>query len=144
MDLIRKRTSSEVLKRGYSDAEIDHIYALGRMFLENGDLRKAEAIMHGLGEVAPDFAPAFLALAYIQYHHKAIDDGVKLARHALKLDQKCVEAALFLIAGLMTVGDLQSAGTYLGEIGDQIEAGQIEDPKCLRFYKAQLARYQSK
>ncbi len=141
---IRKRVPSEVLKRGYSDEEILHIYELGRLFLENGDLSRAEAIMHGLNEIAPDFGPAWLGMSYLRFHAKNFEQSVDCARRAFKLDPTFNEALLIMVVGLMTLGDYNTAGTYLGELGEKVETGVIEDPKVIRLYRAQLARYQSR
>lgn len=144
MDLVRKRVASEVLKRGYSDEEVAHIYELGRLSLENGDLRRAEAIMVGLTEVAPDFSSAWLGLAYIHIQNRNFEAAVQSTRQALKVDPGSREAMLYLIACLLTTGDYSSAGTYLGELSEMIESGTLEDPNMLRFYRTQLARYQSR
>lgn len=144
MNLIRKRVPSEILKRGYSDEEILHIYELGRLFLENGDLSRGEAVMHGLNEIAPDFSPAWLGMSYIYFHGKNFEQSVQCARRAVQLDPSFNEALLVMVAGLMSLGDYNTAGTYLGEAGEKIETGLIDDPKSIRFYKAQLARYQTR
>jgi len=144
MESPRRRVPSEVLKRGYSDDELSHIYELGRFFLENGDLNRAQAIMQGLCDIAPDFAPAWLGMCYIAYQNKDIETAVQFARSALKAEAKFVEATLALVAGLISLGDYTSAGTNLGEIGELIDGGQLDDPKIIRFYKAQLMRFQNR
>ncbi|MFM1846723.1 MAG: Tetratricopeptide repeat [Pseudomonadota bacterium] len=144
MDLPRRRSPSEVLRRGYSDEELGHLYELGRFFLENGDIRRAEVIITGVTEVAPEFAPAWLAMAYIHIHNKNMDGAIFAARQALRVDPHFVEAILYLATCLLTTGDLNSAGTYLGEVGEMIEGGTVEDANVVRFYKAQLARFQSR
>ena len=144
MNLIRKRVPSEILKRGYSDEEILHIYELGRLFLENGDLSRGEAVMHGLNEIAPDFSPAWLGMSYIHFHSKNLEQAVECARKAVKLDPNFNEALLTMVAALMSLGDYNTAGTYLGELGEKVETSVIDDPKVIRFYRAQLARYQTR
>ena len=144
MDAPRKRSLVEVLKRSYSEEEVAAMYELARFCLENGDLRKAETIFQGLTEVAPDFAPAWLGSAYVHVHAKNWDAAIAASRQALRVDQKCAEALLFLSACLLSAGDFNTAGTYLGEFGDLIEGGLVESPAALRFYKAQLARYQTR
>lgn len=144
MDLPRRRSPSEVLKRGYSDEEIAHLYELGRFFLENGDLRRAEVLLSGITEVAPDFGPGWLGMAYIQLQSKNIDGAVFSARQALRVEPEMVEALLYLATCLLTTGDLNAAGTYLGEVGEMIDSGTVDDANVIRFYKAQLARFQSR
>lgn len=141
---VRLRQPSEVLKRGYSDEEISAIYELGRLSLENGDLRRAEAIMSGLTEVAPDFACAWLGMAYLHIQNQDFEAALTATRQALRVDPNFVEATLFLVTCLLTTGDVNSAGTYLGELGEMIESGAIEDPLMIRFYRTQLARYQNR
>jgi len=144
MDLPRKRSPSEILRRGYSDEEIAHLYELGRFFLENGDIRRAEIIITGITEVAPDFAPAWLAMSYIHIQGRNTDGAIFAARQALRVNPGSAEATLFLATCLLTSGDLNSAGTYLGEVGEMIESGSVDDANIVRFYRAQLARFQSR
>ncbi|MBN8548285.1 MAG: tetratricopeptide repeat protein [Deltaproteobacteria bacterium] len=141
---VRKRQPSEVLKRGYSDEEIANIYELGRLSLENGNLRRAEAIMNGLIEVAPDFACAWLGMAYIHIQNRDFEAALQATRQALKIDPHFNEALLYLVACLLTTGDYSSAGTYLGELGELIESGGLDDPGMVRFYRTQMARYQNR
>lgn len=144
MELQRRRAMSEVLKRGYSDDEVRGIYDLGRFFLENGDLKRAEILFLGLAEVSPEFAPAWLGLAYVRVFNKDWDGVIAAARAGLRIEPRSAEALLFLSAALMTQGDLSAAGTHLGEVGDLIQSGAVEDPIVVKFYRAQLARYQSR
>ena len=143
-ELPQRRSPSEILKRGYSDEEINHIYELGRFYLENGDLRRAEAILLGLTEVAPEFSAAWLGMSYIHMQSKNYDPAIYTARQALRVEPNAVEAILFLVTCLLTAGDFNSAGTYLGEVGEMIDSGAVDDPNVVRFYGAQLARYQSR
>lgn len=144
MNLPRKRVPSEVLKRGYSDDEVICMYDLGRMLLEHGELRRAEAIFQGLTEVAPDFAPPWLGLAFVQFHAGSIEVAQQSVKRALKAAPQSQEALLFLVTCLLSAGDYSSAGTYLGEIGEMIDEGELEDPAKIRFFKLQLARYQNR
>ena len=134
----------ESSRRSYAEEEISHIYELGRFCLENGDLKRAEAIFLGLSEVAPTYAPVWLGIAYVRVHSKEWEGATEAARRAVKLSPKSVEALLFLSACLLTVADLSTAGTILGEVQDLIEAGAVHHPQLVRFYKVQLARYQNR
>ena len=140
----RERLGSEIIKRGYSDQEIANIYELARFCLETGDIRRAEAICGGLVEIAPDFSPAWLALAYCHIFGRSNEAALQAARQAHKVDEESVVAELFLIACLMTTGDFNSAGTHLGEVGEKIDNGLVDDPGAIRFYQMQLARFQNR
>ena len=143
-NLNEKRSPSEVLKRGYADEEIAHIYELGRLCLENGDIRRAETVLSGVTQIAPEFAPAWLGMAYVHIQNRSLDDAIFAARQALRLDPDFTEALLYLIACLLTTGEHTAAGTYLGEVGEKIESGTVIHPNLVRFYKAQLVRYQNR
>jgi len=143
-NLPEHRRPSQVLKRGYSEEEVDSIYELGRLFLENGDLRRAEVIMAGLIEVAPDFAPAWLAASVMHVQKGNIEEAISTAERALQVQPDSAEAMLLLSACLLTTGDFNTAGTYLGEIGEKIESGAIDNSYIKRFYNAQLVRYQGR
>jgi Flp pilus assembly protein TadD len=138
------RENTELLKRGYSEDEIAALYDFGRVALENGHTKRAEVVLHGLVQVAPDFAPAWLALAYIHIVGRNFDDAVFACRQALRISPDLTEAMLFLTSCLLTEGDYHAAGTHLGEIGERIDAGYVEDPNVVRFYRVQLARYQNR
>lgn len=135
---------SELVRRGYSEEEVTQIYELARLWLESGEIKKAEIVLSGLTEVAPDFAPGWLALSYVHIQNRNYDSAVSASRSALKVSPDMHEATLYLVACYMTLGDVNAAGTLLGEIGERIEAGMIDDPNVIRVYKLQLARFQSR
>ena len=137
-----QRSPSELLKRGYSDEELMHIYELARLFLDNGQLKRAESILIGLSEVAPDFSLAWLGLSYIHIQGKSYESACRFARSVLQIDPESVPAMLYLVPCLLTLGDLNSAGTFLGEVGERIQSGAVNDPNIVRLYKMQLARYE--
>lgn len=139
-----KRGSTELTRRGYSDEEVEQIYELGRLFIESGQLRKAELIMHGLNEVAADYYPAWLASAYLHLLAQDYDTAVLACQNALRLNAEGPEAMLLLAACLLTTGDFNTAGTYLGEVNEKIDMGKIRSPNVVRLFKMQLARYQSR
>lgn len=134
----------ELPKRMYSAEEVHNIYELARYGLENGDLNHSEVLFRGLSEVAPHFAPAWLGLAYISLQTNQIDQATIFARRALQSDQNSVEAQLYLISCLLISEDYGSAGTLLGEVQEKIEGGFTTSPYVLRFYRMQLARYNSR
>ena len=101
-------------------------------------------IFKGLVEIAPMFAPAFLGLCYVHVQSQSYDLAVQAARKAHKIDPDSVEAELFLAANLLTVGDFNTAGSLLGEIGEKIENGKIDNPEVVRFFQIQMARFETR
>ncbi|RIL09551.1 MAG: hypothetical protein DCC75_06260 [Proteobacteria bacterium] len=144
MNEVRPRLSSEVLKRGYSDDEVKAIYALARFCIENGDLNRAALLVQGLKEVSPEFGPLWLMQAYIDMLSGSYESATAAASQALKIWPESVEAELFLAASALATGDYNSAGTFLGEVREKVESGQIDDPNIVRFYRTQLVRFQSR
>lgn len=140
----RQRLNSEVVKRGYSDEEVAHLYELARFSLENGHTRRAESITVGLVEVAPEFGPAWLALSFIHIQNASYDAAISAAKQALKIDPQSLAGMLFLVTCYLNTGDFNSAGTLLGEVGERIDSGAAGDPSVVRFYRAQLARFQAR
>lgn len=143
MDLPAKRPST-LPRSAYSREEVRDMYELGKLWLETGLHKRAEAIMTGLNEVAPDFAPAWLGTAFLRGSQLDYDGVVSAATAALRLEPDCVEAMLFLVIAALALKDLSMAGTYLGEVGDRVEQGQLSNPNVLRLYKMQLSRYQNR
>jgi tetratricopeptide (TPR) repeat protein len=135
---------SEFLKRGYSLEEVEHIYALGRLYLESGNLRQASLIFDGLVDVVPHFTPALLARAIIALFQREYTDAADAAKRAFTADPHSVEALLLLVLSLFGLNDYNSAGTYLGEVRDAIESGNLTDKQLLRVYRMLLARYRSR
>lgn len=131
-------------RRGYSEEEIVDIFQLGRSWLETGYYRRAEVIMSGLNEVAPEYAPAWLATAYLKGVAGSYDAAFRAAKQALQCEPEGVEAMLYVAALGLTLGDFNTAGTYLGEAGERIEQGRVTNPHVPRFFKMQLARYQAR
>lgn len=132
----------EKQKRTYSDDEIAHIYQLGRFHLENGGVTSAEPIMRGLTEVAPSNPLGWLGLTYVYIMNEDFEHALDAAKRAGKSRHYAIHAMLFEVACHLSLNDVPSAGTLLGEIGERIENGELHDPNMLRFYRAQLARYQ--
>lgn len=138
------RGKSDVSKRGYSTSEVADIYRLGKLFLETGQLKRAEGLFAGLNEVAPTFAPAWLGTAYIRSQRGEYDEALAATKSALKAQSDMTEAMLYLVALSLTVGDLSTAGTYLGEVREAIESGTVSNQHASRFFRMQLARYQTR
>lgn len=134
----------ESKRRGYSLDEIDAIYELGRLHLSSGNIQAAEHIMQGLVSIVPDYAPAWLGLSYINGMNHNHDAALFAARQAVRIEISSTEAQLFLIACLLTVEDYNTAGTYLGEVGDRIDSGSVDNSYLIRFFKSQLVRYQNR
>jgi hypothetical protein len=144
MEPARRRSPSEILKRGYSDEEVQHIFELARLFLETGDLHRAELILTGLTEVAPDFVPAKLGRGYLALQGGAYDQAIEFGRQAAAIHPSSGEAALLLVSAFLGAADYNQAGTLLGEVGEAIDAGEIVDPSLIRYFRLQLARYQTR
>ena len=143
MDALQRR-QGDAGRRNYSDDEVNDIYKLGKLWLETGPHKRAEAIMSGLNEVAPDFAPAWLATSFLRSTAGNYDGALQAATNALRIDPESAEAMLYIVAIGMTVGDVATAGTYLGEVGEEIEQGKVLNQNVTRLYKMQLARYQAR
>lgn len=143
MDALQRR-QGDAGRRNYSDDEVNDIYKLGKLWLETGQHKRAEAIMSGLNEVAPDFAPAWLATSLLRSIAGNYDIALQAATNALRIDPESAEAMLYIVALAMTMGDVATAGTYLGEVGEGIEQGVVRNHNVTRFYKMQLARYQAR
>ncbi len=141
---VRRRTASDVLKKGYSDEEVMSIYELARLSLDLGEVKRAEALFAGLNEVSPDFSPAWLGTAYVQLIGGNIHEATFSCRQALRINPVSGPSLLYLIVALLANQDFQAAGTYLGEFGERIDAGAIGDPLQVRFYKVLLQRYKNK
>ena len=139
-----QRRTSDTPRRKYSDDEINDIYKLGKLWLETGQHKRAEALMSGLNEVAPDFAPAWLGSAFLRSVSGNYDGALLAIQTALRIEPESTEGMLYLVAVSMTVGDVSTAGTYLGEVGEAIEQGKVANQNVIRFYKMQLARYQAR
>ena len=141
---LRSRSPSEVIKRGYSDEELTNIYALGRLFLECGQLKRAEIIFRGVVEVAPEFAAAWLGLGYIKIVQTEYDLALAEVNQVLRRYPNHPEAMLMNVMCSLSTGDLNAAGTYLGELKDEIDAENITDNYLVRLYRSQLVRFQSR
>lgn len=134
--------TGDIGQRSYRSNEICHIYELGKLLLENGDFRGGLAIMEGITEVAPDYIPAWLGLCYIHFQNGDIELAGKAAGRALRRDPESLSAQLYYITHLLCIGDFTAAGSYLGEVAEKIDRGEVHSPDIIRFYKMQLARYE--
>lgn len=135
---------ADVERGDYLDNEVDSIYELGHFFLENGDLRSGEILMDGLTQVAPEFYPAWLGMAYVALLDGALEIALRCAEQAVKLAPHSIEALLYLVVCSLSSGDYNKAGTYLGEVGEKVDNEEVVDPQLIRFYRAQLIRYQNR
>src|SRR5690606_6269040 len=104
---------------------VSGIYTLGRRLLERGELPLAEPIFVGLTEVCPDFAPGWLGVAYIAAQRGESESALSAAQQAVRIQPDSLEATLFLISALLTVGDVNAAGTYLGEVQERIDRSEV-------------------
>jgi hypothetical protein len=145
-----KSTSS----KNYSDDELNSIYALGRFYLQTGQLRNSEQIFRGLITVSPSFVRAYLGLVYVlilNNQEAECEPLIEQAKNLLlntssqsKNDQEILAQLLVFDSIVkLTLGELVQAGTSLGEVNDLIERGVVNEPSVLKIFKSQLARYQS-
>ena len=139
---VRERKLSDVLKRGYSDEELRHIYELGRSFLESGKVARAEKIFAGITAVAPDHLPSWLGLTNIAIQKNNLEAARGYAETARRVDKASPAAALYLATVMFSLNELTTVGSLLGEVGDNLEGRLDIDPNLHRFYKMQLARFQ--
>ena len=131
----------ELPRSSYSKEELVDMYALTKMFLETGQVKRAEVIARGLTTVAPEFVPGWLAFSVVSATQGNIEAALEAGRKALKYQPDSTAAMMLIVTSAMTLGDLGTAGTYLGEIKEMIDQGTISDPNVLRLYKMQMARY---
>jgi lipopolysaccharide biosynthesis regulator YciM len=129
-------------RRGYSEEEISCIYELGKLFIETGELRKAEEIFSGLIEVSQKFIPAHLALCYLFMLQKKYEEVVSLSKYILEMREGSIEAMLFLVVAALNTRDYQLAGTHLGEVQESINENKVHNIKLLKLFKSQLVRFQ--
>lgn len=130
--------------RIYSEQEIQLLYELGRLFLENGEQRKAEVLFKGIVSVEPGFKDAWLGLAYIYHYSSQVDEGIASAKRVLQLEPGSVEGSIFLVIFLYSSGEISAAGAILGEIREKVESGLVKDPNIMRIYRSQLERFASR
>jgi predicted Zn-dependent protease len=133
---------TEGLRSSYSKEELVDMYALAKMFLETGQIKRAEVIAQGLTLVAPEFVPGWLALSVVSASLGNVEASLEAARKALKYQPDSASAMMLIATTAMTTGDVGTAGTYLGEIKELVDQGSISDPNLLRLYRMQMARYE--
>ena len=97
--------------------------------------------MLGLSQVAAHFSPAWLGLSYCALMHRAPELALDYAREAYRAEPGSDRALLYLVVCFLALGDMNGAGTYLGELREQLESGGLQDPNVRRLYEAQLARF---
>lgn len=136
-----ERVPADPRGSGYSDDELNAIYALGRLQLELGNIRQGESIFNGLNEIVPDYVPSWLGTACCHVLNKNFDAAVFASRQAVRIDPENAPGLLLLSAALLATADYSGAGTVLGEISERISAGTVSDPHCIRFFRGLLERY---
>ena len=139
----RQKALSEHIRRGYSNNEIEELFALAHLFLSIGSIHKAETILKGVVNIAPSYSAAFLGLSYVSIMKEDISEAIKHAETALVADTDSIEAILYLAALLMTSGDNARAGAFIGEAGEMLEKAQLKNASVRKFYNMQLTRYQA-
>lgn len=125
----------------YSTEQIQDIYALAKMFLETGHYRRAEKLISGLNCVAPEFSLGWLASALVDVSLGRIERARESALKALRVKPDLSEAMILIVVTSLSLQDYATAGTYLGELRDRIENGEVSDPGIIRLFKMQMVRY---
>ncbi|MCI5064132.1 hypothetical protein MRY87_00250 [bacterium] len=129
--------------QGYSNSELESLYALSRMYLLAGETHSSEKIARGLTAVAPDFEKAWLLLSYLLLMKEDLNGVFAAARQALRIHTTSLEALLFLVISAFEGEDFQSGGTYLGEVADLL--GQEDArPELRRVYESQTLRFEQR
>jgi tetratricopeptide (TPR) repeat protein len=134
---------SEILKRGYSDAEVKDLYAFGRHLYSMGRYNDAKTVFEALSNIVPSYLSAWLGLCAVQIQLSNREQAVFAARQAYRLGPDLPLVLLLLIIALLGAGDYTAAGTYLGEFGEKVDAQQVTDSRLVRLYRAQINRYRS-
>lgn len=129
------------LSRRYSDAEVQAIFEVGRLQVVAGEIGAGEAIFRGLTDVAPDYLPAWIGIAYARYIEGDFEAGLQAARQAVRVDPNSIAGLLMLVNGLLCTDDINSAGAFLGEAREQLEVS-APPAEHRKLYKLLLARYQ--
>lgn len=132
------------IKSAYSSEELVLLYSIARIGLESGQLGWAQTVLHGIVEVEPSHEAAWLGLSYVYLFEKDFDKAAFAARQALRINPYSSQALLYLSSIFISLGDLNAAGTHLGEISEQIEGGRVSNNEIIRLFRAQLARYQNR
>lgn len=131
------------INKKYSDEELNAIYSLGLTFIENGELLKARNIFEGLIVVNNEFLSGFIGMIYIEIEAGNIQDAIKYCQKALELNPNSYAIMLMYVSCLLSSGEANKAGMYLGEVADAIEDKLITNYDIIRFYKSQILRYQN-
>ena len=134
-------SSNSAPRANYSKEELSDIYALAKMWLETGQIKRAEVAVKGLTTVAPEFMPGWLARCVVESSLGNVESALQAARRALKLQPESATAMMLIVTASLTIGDISTAGTYLGEVGELVEQGKIAEPNLIRLFKMQMARY---
>ena len=126
----------------YSDREKDLIYSLAVLNLELGSYHKSQQLLAGLVEIAPTEHDYWISLSVCQLLLNEIDQAKLSAHQALRLQPTSIRAKLLVITIFLNLKEYSEAGTYLGEIKDQVDAGEVGNRDVVRYYQAQLARFE--
>ena len=139
-----RRSPSQILKQGYSEEEIELIYSLGRNYLDLHFYNQAEKIFNGLVKINPDFFDAWTALSIVSFLKGNIDQAYNHAKQASRINSNSIEIQLLFVTILLSQRDYSTAGTYLGEIQELIDSGRIHNQDQIRYFKAQMLRFEYK
>jgi Flp pilus assembly protein TadD len=129
------------MRVSYSNEEQLDIYALAKMSIETGQLKRAELILRGLTTVAPEFLPGWLGLSVVKSSLGEFEPALEAAKQAVRVQNDSPAGLILVVVNALTLGDRSTAGTYLGELKDMIDQGIIVEPNIIRLFKMQMVRY---
>lgn len=126
----------------YSDRETDLIYSLAVLNLEIGSYYKSQQLLLGLVEVAPTKHDYWIALSVCQLLLNEVDQAKLAAHQALRLQPDSIRSKLLVVTVFLNLREYSEAGTYLGEIKDQVDSSGGVSKDVIKYYQAQLARFE--
>jgi TolB-like protein/DNA-binding winged helix-turn-helix (wHTH) protein len=102
-----------------------------------GDLPEAAAMFHRIIEIAPDFYPAYLRLAQLEWNQGRLAEGIRLAEKGLELEPGVVWGRMYLFYFYVDMGDLLAARDVLsGMASPDLSAEALI---CMRVGKLETA-----
>ncbi|MDD5255849.1 MAG: tetratricopeptide repeat protein [Candidatus Omnitrophica bacterium] len=91
-------------------------WGLAEVWRRQHDLDNAEPVLEGLVEKNPDFAPAFISLAYIRYTRMDFKECVRLAYRVVGMGKEKVDTSNYTRAYLLVAGGKGMLAHYGGPV----------------------------
>jgi tetratricopeptide (TPR) repeat protein len=86
---------------------------------------QSRTLLEEIIKAVPDFAPAFISLAYIEYLESDFNKSVALARHVIELGQAQVDESNYVRAYLLVAGGKGMIAHYGGPISKVINGTAV-------------------